>query len=554
MTGKPLKVQPGGPGPEVMIKPTRRDVRSTGSATTKLLSKSSKSMQEVVPDSEEERVRARDDPDIIDISSDSDEEEAGIAKPIGDPVLRVPGAWLGDSGASPATKTTLRTPVRAPATPTSSRKKIVPSKRPQLAESASSTDVAQDQVVVLVDPAWSTPKSNLKVPIKHVNKNATPSTNKSARGTHQLALESDSEVEVLDVPVRSPRSKKQTKPITERRQPLFEDDDSETSDLSEEESTVESIAGDVPNKYARYYDPPPRSVSTKRSLERLKKLSAEAQQELREQNSRVIYAEQVYSYLNRVVFKDGLPSLTKIELKWNKKLLTTAGRARFHRDRNGVETAEIHLAPKVVDSDERIRNTLGHEMCHLACWMIDKEIKEAHGKIFRKWARRVEQKDANITISIRHTYEISYKYNWKCASCDEITGRHSNSIDPSKRKCSECTVGILVPLFELPKKKGPDAELSKMSKMAAAKSQSPCPNPPRARPRPASVISIDSSDEDEDTPSVHVQREIYLVPDSDSECEDKDNEITDLARRFEQGVTISHKICLHAVAKRAKRT
>jgi hypothetical protein len=71
------------------------------------------------------------------------------------------------------------------------------------------------------------------------------------------------------------------------------------------------------------------------------------------------------------------------------------------RDRNGKEFVEIHLATKVVDTDgefyhfsvhrlltlgaERIRNTLSHEMCHLACWIIDKEIKEAHGKIFNKW-------------------------------------------------------------------------------------------------------------------------------------------------------------------------
>ena len=34
---------------------------------------------------------------------------------------------------------------------------------------------------------------------------------------------------------------------------------------------------------------------------------------------------------------------------------------------------------------ERIRNTLSHEMCHLATWIIDKEINEHHGPNFKKW-------------------------------------------------------------------------------------------------------------------------------------------------------------------------
>jgi thioredoxin reductase len=43
------------------------------------------------------------------------------------------------------------------------------------------------------------------------------------------------------------------------------------------------------------------------------------------------YAEQVYTWVNRRVFEDRLPSLDKIEIKWNTRLLTTAGKARFHR-------------------------------------------------------------------------------------------------------------------------------------------------------------------------------------------------------------------------------
>ena len=34
---------------------------------------------------------------------------------------------------------------------------------------------------------------------------------------------------------------------------------------------------------------------------------------------------------------------------------------------------------------ERIRNTLSHEMCHLACWVINQEPKEGHGKFWKSW-------------------------------------------------------------------------------------------------------------------------------------------------------------------------
>jgi hypothetical protein len=70
--------------------------------------------------------------------------------------------------------------------------------------------------------------------------------------------------------------------------------------------------------------------------------------------------------------------------------------------KDGVETTQIELADKILDRDgpsfvlplgwlvnwrmaERIRNTLSHEMCHLATWIIDKTINEHHGPNFKKW-------------------------------------------------------------------------------------------------------------------------------------------------------------------------
>jgi len=77
------------------------------------------------------------------------------------------------------------------------------------------------------------------------------------------------------------------------------------------------------------------------------------------------YAEELFADLNKTVFKGCLPASTK--LNWNKRLLKTAGRAKYHRfvlsvliilvgltvssSRDGVQTVEIELAQKILDCE-----------------------------------------------------------------------------------------------------------------------------------------------------------------------------------------------------------
>jgi hypothetical protein len=89
-------------------------------------------------------------------------------------------------------------------------------------------------------------------------------------------------------------------------------------------------------------------------------------QEIVEQQRRHDYAQQLFEDLNASVFKGGLPNNTA--LNWNKRLLTTAGRAKWHRSANipqqfsisygnkysakdGIETTQIELAEKILDRD-----------------------------------------------------------------------------------------------------------------------------------------------------------------------------------------------------------
>ncbi|KIL70582.1 hypothetical protein M378DRAFT_6545 [Amanita muscaria Koide BX008] len=181
-----------------------------------------------------------------------------------------------------------------------------------------------------------------------------------------------------------------------------------------------------------------------KSIETPKAKTSRAQAAL-EKEKRAKYAQQLFDELNEAVFKSALPKETK--LSWNKRLLTTAGRAVWRKSKDGSHSTEIELSEKILDCNERIRNTLSHEMCHLAAWVIDGNPREGHGKLFKRWALKVMKKRPDIEISTRHNYEISYPYQWKCERCAKIYGRFSNSIRAEECVCGACKEGRLVPLF-----------------------------------------------------------------------------------------------------------
>lgn len=64
---------------------------------------------------------------------------------------------------------------------------------------------------------------------------------------------------------------------------------------------------------------------------------------------RQAYAKLLFKELNESIFGGRLPATT--ELKWSKRLLTTAGRAHWHRSRDGSEKTSIELAEKILDCD-----------------------------------------------------------------------------------------------------------------------------------------------------------------------------------------------------------
>lgn len=80
----------------------------------------------------------------------------------------------------------------------------------------------------------------------------------------------------------------------------------------------------------------------------------------------------LFILFNEKVFKNFLPR--DFSITWNSRLTRTAGYCRhFTKRENGMTGYEsrIELSVKVVDTPCRLRDTLVHELCHAATWVID---------------------------------------------------------------------------------------------------------------------------------------------------------------------------------------
>ncbi|KAG8937263.1 hypothetical protein FRC02_000033 [Tulasnella sp. 418] len=170
------------------------------------------------------------------------------------------------------------------------------------------------------------------------------------------------------------------------------------------------------------------------------------------------YARELFDDLNEHVFNNLLDGCVIV---WSKLLSSTAGKAFLKKEKaiGGILITnpdgstkyglKIELSTKVVDREERVRNTLSHEMCHLSTWIVDGVDSPDHGSAWKKWVNRVQRYRREIEISTRHTYEIAYKYSWQCtnSSCGHIYGRFSKSINVETQGCGLCR-NPLKALFE----------------------------------------------------------------------------------------------------------
>jgi hypothetical protein len=98
-------------------------------------------------------------------------------------------------------------------------------------------------------------------------------------------------------------------------------------------------------------------------------------------------ARKIFKLYNEKVFNNSVPKETPLE--WSARLKSTAGCCYYGRRitrRTGAteRTARIVLSTKVLDSADRLRDTLIHEMCHAATWFVN-HVGDGHGSFWRAW-------------------------------------------------------------------------------------------------------------------------------------------------------------------------
>ncbi|KAI0418187.1 hypothetical protein F5X98DRAFT_363238 [Xylaria grammica] len=211
--------------------------------------------------------------------------------------------------------------------------------------------------------------------------------------------------------------------------------------------------------------------------------------------------------LDDVVTGGQLERLTEatggLRVVWSNTLQTTAGRAHWKckttttaskqpsalSSSSSAKTATattavqhyafIELATKVLANESDLLNTVAHEFCHLAVFLLHGKPKLAHGAEFKAFGHSVMRAAAaaagggssssssrsskdkqlktprargvEINVTTRHSYEIEYRFVWRCAGCGGEVHRHSRSVDPARHRCGRCKVGALVQVKPVPR-------------------------------------------------------------------------------------------------------
>ncbi|GJQ86446.1 hypothetical protein Trydic_g10353 [Trypoxylus dichotomus] len=151
-------------------------------------------------------------------------------------------------------------------------------------------------------------------------------------------------------------------------------------------------------------------------------------------------ARKLFNLYNDKVFNNSIPNDTLLE--WSDRMRGTAGFCyckKITRRTGTVERkARIVLATKILDSADRLRDTLIHEMCHAATWIVN-EISDGHGSFWKAWAAKAMRTFPELPpIKRCHDYTINTKYTYKCSSCGYSIGRHSKSLDIERKRCGYC--------------------------------------------------------------------------------------------------------------------
>ncbi|XP_043492458.1 putative uncharacterized protein DDB_G0282133 [Polistes fuscatus] len=157
-------------------------------------------------------------------------------------------------------------------------------------------------------------------------------------------------------------------------------------------------------------------------------------------NNKEELCKYLYKLYNENIFDKKLPENMLIE--WNVRMRGTAGycyNKRFVQPLGGIlRSSRLVLSTKVLDTPDRLRDTLIHEMCHAAAWLIN-DVSDGHGPFWTAWANKAIKVFPELPPIRRcHDYKITTKFTYRCIECGYSIGRHSKSLDIERKRCGHC--------------------------------------------------------------------------------------------------------------------
>ncbi|XP_014609661.1 PREDICTED: MATH and LRR domain-containing protein PFE0570w [Polistes canadensis] len=157
-------------------------------------------------------------------------------------------------------------------------------------------------------------------------------------------------------------------------------------------------------------------------------------------NNKEELCKYLYKLYNENIFDKKLPENMLIE--WNVRMRGTAGycyNKKSIKPLGGIlRSSRVVLSTKVLDTPDRLRDTLIHEMCHAATWLIN-DVSDGHGPFWTAWANKAIKVFPELPPIRRcHDYKIKTKFTYRCIECGYSIGRHSKSLDIEKKRCGHC--------------------------------------------------------------------------------------------------------------------
>ena len=116
-----------------------------------------------------------------------------------------------------------------------------------------------------------------------------------------------------------------------------------------------------------------------------------------------------------------------------------------HRQPSSVtmcRTATIYLSKRHMENAERIRDTILHELCHVAVWTIDRVSSKtdgSHGPVWKRWTQHAESVHPDINkVGVYDPHISSSKYLCECTGCGFDIGLNSPLSENKHVKCPYC--------------------------------------------------------------------------------------------------------------------